>query len=157
MVFYRRNLPHWHPGGKALFITWRLHAAIDDQHYLARPEIAGIVADALTYGKTELHHYELIAWVVMSNHVHVLLLPLVEVRALMKRIKGFTARRSNEVAPVARPELLHLSFSLAAAPVWRPELPPTVATEYLENLFLLIALPLRGFLPAQPATLASGR
>src|SRR5882762_6649576 len=23
-TFYRRNLPHWHPPGAAIFITWRL-------------------------------------------------------------------------------------------------------------------------------------
>ncbi len=24
MLFYRRNLPHWHPEGAVLFLTWRL-------------------------------------------------------------------------------------------------------------------------------------
>src|SRR5690242_8298611 len=28
MAFYRRNLPHWHPEGKAIFITWRLYKAL---------------------------------------------------------------------------------------------------------------------------------
>jgi len=28
MSFYRRNLPHWHPDGAALFITWRLHGSL---------------------------------------------------------------------------------------------------------------------------------
>src|ERR1700694_2116963 len=23
-TFYRRNLPHWHPPGVAIFVTWRL-------------------------------------------------------------------------------------------------------------------------------------
>ena len=27
-VFYRRNLPHWHPEGQALFITWRLYGSV---------------------------------------------------------------------------------------------------------------------------------
>jgi putative transposase len=28
MTFYRRNLPHWFPDGKAVFLTWRLYASL---------------------------------------------------------------------------------------------------------------------------------
>ena|SRR5882762_6301522 len=28
MTFYRRNLPHWHPEGKSIFITWRLYGSL---------------------------------------------------------------------------------------------------------------------------------
>ena len=28
MSFYRRNLPHWHPDGKAIFVTWRLFGSL---------------------------------------------------------------------------------------------------------------------------------
>src|SRR6266851_2545672 len=28
MTFYRRNLPHWHPEGKTIFITWRLYNSL---------------------------------------------------------------------------------------------------------------------------------
>jgi REP-associated tyrosine transposase len=28
MAFYRRNLPHWHPEGKCIFITWRLYGSL---------------------------------------------------------------------------------------------------------------------------------
>ncbi|HTQ62262.1 MAG TPA: transposase [Candidatus Solibacter sp.] len=28
MTFYRRNLPHWHPEGKSIFITWRLYRSL---------------------------------------------------------------------------------------------------------------------------------
>jgi REP element-mobilizing transposase RayT len=28
MSFYQRNLPHWHPEGAALFLTWRLHGSL---------------------------------------------------------------------------------------------------------------------------------
>ena len=28
MTFYRRNLPHWIPEGKAIFITWRLYGTL---------------------------------------------------------------------------------------------------------------------------------
>jgi putative transposase len=28
MTFYRRNLPHWHPDGRAIFLTWRLYGSL---------------------------------------------------------------------------------------------------------------------------------
>ncbi len=28
MAYYARNLPHWHPEGQALFITWRLYGSL---------------------------------------------------------------------------------------------------------------------------------
>src|ERR1700720_1704267 len=28
MAFYRRNLPHWHPERKCIFLTWRLHGSL---------------------------------------------------------------------------------------------------------------------------------
>ena len=52
VAFYRRNLPHWHPRGKALFITWRLHRSIEDQHCLRSAEIASLIADADTRNGT---------------------------------------------------------------------------------------------------------
>src|SRR6266851_3973849 len=28
MAFYRRNLPHWHPEGASIFLTWRLYGSL---------------------------------------------------------------------------------------------------------------------------------
>src|SRR5215831_11119929 len=106
---YRRRLPHIHPDGSWIFLTWHLHGALpqsrypppgklsagqafvwidryldttrDGPHYLKRPEIAQIVVDALHEGMN-LGHYELGPYVVMSNHVHVLLLPKIPVPKL---------------------------------------------------------------------------
>jgi len=97
VAFYRRNLPHWHPRGKALFITWRLHRSIQDQHCLRRAEIASVIADAIRYTERNLRHYDLHAWVVMSNHVHLLVHPLAEPALFLKIIKAFTARKVNQV------------------------------------------------------------
>jgi REP element-mobilizing transposase RayT len=97
VAFYRRNLPHWHPRGKALFITWRLDKTIEDRHYLARPDLARIVVEALFYAERDLRHYDLYAWVVMSNHVHILVQPLVEPAVFLKCVKGFAARQANRV------------------------------------------------------------
>ena len=64
--------------------------------YLRRPEIAKIVIDSLVRGET-LGHYELGPYVVMANHVHVILLPRIPVVRLLRAIKGFTAREANKV------------------------------------------------------------
>ncbi|MGE5645668.1 MAG: transposase [Acidobacteriota bacterium] len=42
-------------------------------------------------------HYRLHAWVVMANHVHVLLTPRVTASKLHQSVKGFTARQANEL------------------------------------------------------------
>ena len=26
--YYKRNLPHWHPAGRSIFLTWRLHGSL---------------------------------------------------------------------------------------------------------------------------------
>ncbi|MGB9243989.1 MAG: hypothetical protein WCC03_11600, partial [Candidatus Acidiferrales bacterium] len=28
MAFYKRNLPHWHPESKCIFLTWRLYGSL---------------------------------------------------------------------------------------------------------------------------------
>jgi len=122
MSFSRRRLPHIYPSGKWLFVTWHLDGSLPpslfpppgkssdgrvffwmDHHldttrkgpqYLLRPEIAAIVARSIERG-VSLDHYELRAWVVMANHVHVLLLPLISPSRLLQSLKGYTAREAN--------------------------------------------------------------
>jgi REP element-mobilizing transposase RayT len=110
VAFYRRHLPHWHPGGKALFITWRLHSNLQDQHYMAQPELAKVVKDAILYAESKLRYYDLYAWVVMSNHVHLLVQPLVEPAVFLKVIKAFTARKMNQQLLRSGPLWQHESF-----------------------------------------------
>jgi len=64
--------------------------------YLRQERIAQIVVDSLRRG-VELGHYSLRAWVVMANHVHVLLLPKVAPSRLLQSLKGYTAREANRV------------------------------------------------------------
>jgi putative transposase len=122
--FYRRNLPHWQPEGSALFVTWRLHGSfpkgftehlrkwrgdprkqfLNAEHvldaassgpvWLKEPEIA-CYAERAIRGGAELGHYVLRAYVVMPNHVHALLEPLVPLRKLMSGVKGVSARYAN--------------------------------------------------------------
>jgi putative transposase len=127
MAFYRRNLPHWHPEEKALFITWRLHGSLPRRHrdvnqqpsvsvgeqfkqadaildraesgpvWLQDPQIAAFVVVALKSGSKDFGRYVLHAFVVMANHVHLLLTPKVEAREITKSIKGVTARFADRI------------------------------------------------------------
>jgi len=124
MTFYRRNLPHWIPDGKAIFLTFRLygslpskalrqiaglHAQPDEQFValdsyldstckgplgLADPEIADYAEYPIIRG-AELRHYDLHAFVIMPNHVHILLEPHRPLAKITGAIKGVAARDAN--------------------------------------------------------------
>ena len=103
--FYRRHLPHWQPPGAVFFVTFRLKNSLPyeaikalreerelDEHryferweefldkaefgprWLAQPEIADIVKEALHYRDGRV--FDLHAFSILSNHVHVVLEPL---------------------------------------------------------------------------------
>ena len=89
LQIYCRNLPHWRMDGAVYFVTWRL--------YPGRPELQADerrkVADALCCFENK--RYELYAYVVMDDHVHVVLRPG-ENHALEQIVhswKSFTANR----------------------------------------------------------------
>lgn len=147
MAFYRRNLPHWHPEGKTIFLTWRLYgslpasllkknrtarngcatnasedspgkqfrrvdAALDSAKcgplWLSIPEFAAY-AEYPILRVAELAHCRLHAYVVMPNHVHVLLDPYIPLAKISSVIKGVSARDIN--ARIGR----------AGKPLWQDE------------------------------------
>jgi putative DNA methylase len=63
---------------------------------LRQPVIAQLVLDSIKHG-IEIEHYQMHAWVIMPNHVHLLLTPRVKVSRLLGSLKGATAKRANEV------------------------------------------------------------
>jgi len=63
--------------------------------YLRQPALADMVVEAIHYGDTVLGHYALHAFVVMPNHVHLLITPAVALCTLTKPLKGITAKRAN--------------------------------------------------------------
>ncbi len=65
--------------------------------FLRQPEIARIIVDALHAGQARFHRYELHAFVVMSNHVHVLVTPHVDGTKWLGPFKGFTAHEANRI------------------------------------------------------------
>ncbi len=83
------------PGEQFKLADLQLDRATAGPLWLEDPHIAAIVVKTLQRGAGELHHYDLYAYVVMANHVHVLLTPQVEVRTLTRSLKGVTARAAN--------------------------------------------------------------
>jgi REP-associated tyrosine transposase len=122
MQEFRRRLPHHYPDGKWLFVTWHLHGSLPHARYpppgkpssgaafvwmdryldtvrtgpmyLAQERIAHVVAASLRSG-VRLGHYDLAAYTILSNHVHVLLLPKISPSRLLRSLKGATARQAN--------------------------------------------------------------
>jgi type I restriction enzyme R subunit/putative DNA methylase len=64
--------------------------------WLRREELAQTVVEALRYAADKLRYFDLHAFAVMPNHVHVLLLPLVDPSKLLQSVKGFSAREANK-------------------------------------------------------------
>jgi REP element-mobilizing transposase RayT len=135
MAEYRRRLPHFHPDGEYLFVTWRLHGslplaqpdviyatpghafaahdrALAQSHgtlWLSDTRVARQVVEAIRHGESQKRFYELDAWVVMPNHVHLLILPHVSLPQITHWVKGRTARESN------------LLLGRAGGPFWQHE------------------------------------
>ena len=124
LSYYERNLPHWQPEGAALFITWRLHgslpksvevheklpagkafAAMDRElgkaasgpRWLQDERVAGRVVAALYYGASQLDLFDLRAWGLMINHVHILVHPKAPISRTTRSIKNFSAREANAI------------------------------------------------------------
>ena len=85
----KRHLPHWTLHGSTYFITFRTQdneLSVDEQK---------IVLEHIKAGDKK--YYSLIALTIMPDHAHILLAPHdgVELRRIMKGIKGVSARKIN--------------------------------------------------------------
>jgi REP element-mobilizing transposase RayT len=123
--YYERTLPHWQPDGHTLFLTWRLSGSLPDEvisrlrasktpevgrrfreldieldrgghgpRWMQESRVAEIVVQGIhaVVGRGLCH---MRAWVVMPNHVHLPLEPLVPMGTVTQTIKGRTARQCN--------------------------------------------------------------
>jgi REP element-mobilizing transposase RayT len=123
MSYYQRRLPHWNPEDAAVFLTWRLFGSLppsrsewerlpagkrftaEDQallhsagpHFLNDDRVADCVAATFVYGAEKLHLYDLHAWVIMPNHVHILIRPHGPLPRITRSIKSYSARQANRV------------------------------------------------------------
>src|ERR1700693_3058822 len=103
VTFYRRNLPHWHPPGQDIFVTWRLKGSLPSHLraiaskdmpgerfldlaraldradsgplWLREPRVAECIVSAF-HNLQKQRLIDLHSYAVMANHVHVLLTPV---------------------------------------------------------------------------------
>jgi REP element-mobilizing transposase RayT len=75
----------------------QLDSAVSGPTWLLREEVVRMVVDALHYSAETLLQYDLHAFVIMANHVHVLLTPHVDPVKLLHSVKSFTARQANKI------------------------------------------------------------
>jgi putative transposase len=126
MRHYERRLPHWDTVEQPLFVTFRLHGTLPAHRvfpptglalsgkafvamdrlldrspsgplHLCRWEIAEFVIEALQDGQHKFQRFQLHAFVVMPNHVHLLITPKVVASRWLAPLKGFTAYRANQL------------------------------------------------------------
>ena len=127
--WYFRNLPHFEGGEVPQFLTVRLFDSIpqkkldkwitkleQDQNdvafrkkierfldagygecFLKTPEVAEVVQNSLLFHNGS--KYNLVSWIVMPNHIHVLLKPLegIELSEITHSIKSYTAHQANKI------------------------------------------------------------
>jgi putative transposase len=89
------NSPRLSDGERFRSLDATLDRAIAGPRWLANPKIAECVSQEIEAGESIYARYDLYEFVVMPNHVHVLLLPREEPRKLMRILKGITARKAN--------------------------------------------------------------
>ncbi len=117
------RLPHWQKQGAAYFVTWRLHgslplavtadrwttegakfvradrlldASATGLRRLKQPAIAASIVRILLQGRGS-GEYELGAWVLMPNHLHVILRPRLDLPKVISGIKACSARDANRL------------------------------------------------------------
>ncbi len=91
----RRNLPHWELTGSTYFITIRVHSELGKpffDHDLAQVMMSGLY-------RNDKKSYDLQAFVIMPDHLHIILKPLSGTRLseIMKNLKGSTAYQINKM------------------------------------------------------------
>lgn len=91
----RATLPHWHLAGSTYFITFCLEER--RCRYFERLDITQGVIEAILFGNGK--QYALDAFVVMPDHVHLLiyLYEGVSVRSGLANLKRFTSRQANKI------------------------------------------------------------
>jgi REP-associated tyrosine transposase len=123
VTFYRRHLPHWQPPGQNLFITWRLFGSLPAKFrppnaaksdgkqfvsfdreldrarigpvWLSEPKVAEVAFRELRDSHLHKNLFRLRAYVLMANHIHILIEPLAPLSKITHQIKGATAYRAN--------------------------------------------------------------
>ena len=74
-----------------------LDKADSGPRWLLDRRVAQCVVDALQYGERQLRLYRSRAWVLMVNHVHILIYPQARLSRITKAVMNFSARQANAI------------------------------------------------------------
>ena len=93
---YRRKLPHWRLQGATYFVTWRLRADATDLNSQEK----SLVVEALHHSTNS--HYDLLAYVVMNDHAHVLIHPIGDklLQGIIHSWKSFSSHQVGRLRSV---------------------------------------------------------
>jgi REP element-mobilizing transposase RayT len=122
---YQRRLPHWDAVGARIFVTFSLNGSIPASRafhskevsaghvfvavdrlldharagplFLRLPHIAELVTKAIYDGDLRFRRYNLHAFVVMPNHVHLLATSKAPLAKWLGALKGFTGHKALEL------------------------------------------------------------
>jgi REP element-mobilizing transposase RayT len=72
-------------------------------------KVAAKLAEVLVAGEKQ-NLYELFAWVIMPNHVHILILPISDPQEITHFVKGRSAREANQILGRTGPFWQHESY-----------------------------------------------
>ncbi len=73
----------------------QLDSAKSGPVYLKNPAVAAVVIETFLIATHEWDLYELFAWVIMSNHVHLLLQPHKPLQEITRAVKKTSAKQAN--------------------------------------------------------------
>ena len=97
LKIFRRRLPHWELDGAVYFITFNTWEKLE-----LSPEAREIVFNSCLF--FDKNRYQIFVFVVMTNHVHLLIQPLLKsenefwsLSSIMKSIKGYSAKQIPKV------------------------------------------------------------
>ena len=104
LTIHSRRLPHWRLEGAVYFVTWRL---LPSQNALNSEERDLVQTAVMFHHKTKYHLY---AYVVMDDHVHLMLrlIEEVDLSQIIGELKAYTGRMMRK--EFGRP-----------APIWQEE------------------------------------
>jgi len=85
------------PGELFLALDAELEKRQDGPRWLTDGRVARAVVASLGAGASTLNHYRLHAFVVMPNHVHILIEPMIPPVRALKALKGTSARAANVI------------------------------------------------------------
>src|ERR1035438_9263240 len=91
----RNACPTLTPGQSFVALDREMDRAAFGPVWLRDTRVAKMVADTILHGEVGRQFYQLRAWVIMPNHVHVLLRPNTPMPVITRWLKGSTARQAN--------------------------------------------------------------